>query len=153
LLAQAIFAEGVKAVTVGANPVALKRGIEKATQAVVEGLKGMARPVEGEMTRQVAKISANNDPFLGGLIADAMAKAGKDGVVTVEVSRRPESSLEIVDGLQFASGYLSPSFITNPERSECVLEDVYVFLHEKKLASIREMGPLLEKLAKEGKSV
>lgn len=153
LLAQAIFAEGVKAVTVGANPVALKRGIEKATQAVVEGLKGMSRPVEGGMTRQVATISANNDPFLGGLIADAMEKAGKDGVVTVEVSRRPESSLEIVDGLQFAGGFLSPAFLTSAERNECVLEDVAIFLHEKKLASIRAMGPIIQKLAEEGKSI
>lgn len=153
LLAQAIFAEGVKAVTVGANPVALKRGIERATNAVVAGLREMARPVSGDMIRQVATISANNDPFLGGLIADAMEKAGEDGVVTVEVSRKPESSLELVDGLQLGTGYLSPSFITAPERNECVLEDVAVFIHEKKLATILSMLPLIQSLAKEGKSI
>lgn len=153
LLAQAIFAEGVKAVTVGANPVALKRGIEKAVAAVSAGLKSMARPVTGEMIRQVATISANNDEFLGGLIAGAMEKAGDDGVVTVEVSRRPESSLEIVDGLQFGTGFLSPAFITTPERNECVLDDCAIFLHENKLASIRGMLPLLQSLAQEGKSI
>lgn len=153
LLAQAIFAEGVKAVTVGANPVALKRGIEKAAGAVVAGLRGMAQPVHGGMLKQVATISANNDPFLGGLIADAIERAGADGVVTVEVSRRPESSLDVVDGLQFGTGFLAHEFVNRPEKNECVLEDVAIFLHEKKLATILPMRNLLAELAKAGKSL
>jgi chaperonin GroEL len=152
LLAQAIFAEGVKAVSVGANPVALKRGIEKATRAVLDSLRSMAIPVSGEMLRQVATISANNDPFLGGLIADAIQKAGPDGVVTVEISQKPESSLDMVDGLQIGTGFISPYFITNAERNECVLEDVAVFLHEKKLATILPMRGLLNKLKEANKS-
>jgi chaperonin GroEL len=153
LLAQAIFSEGVKAITVGANPVALKRGIEKAVAAVVDSLKGMSRPVEGPMLRQVATISANNDEFLGGLIADAIEKAGTDGVVTVEVSRSPESSLDVVEGMQIGTGYLSPYFVNRPEKNECVLEDVYILLHEKKLATILAMRPLLKRLADEGKTL
>lgn len=153
ILTQAIFAEGVKAVSVGANPVALKRGIEKASGAVVEQLKRMARPLEGDQLRQVATISANNDEFLGGLIASAMEKAGDDGVVTVEISRKPESYLEVVDGMQFGNGMLSPAFITNPERNECVLEDVCVLLHEKKLTTIRPLLPLIQQMAQDGKSI
>lgn len=153
LLAQAIFAEGVKAITVGSSPVGLKRGIEKATGAVIEALKAMAKPVSGDMIRQVATISANNDEFLGGLIAAAMEKSGQDGVVTVEVSRSPESSLLIVDGMQIGTGYISPDFITNRERNECVLEDVAIFLHEKKLATIKPLAPVIEKLRAEGKSI
>ncbi len=153
LLAQSIFAEGVKAVSVGANPVALKRGIERATAAVVDRLKRMASPLSGDQLRQVATISANNDEFLGNLIASAMEKAGEDGVVTVEISRSPESSLVIVDGMQFGTGMLSPAFITNPERNECVLEDVYVLLHEKKLTSILPMRAQLEEIFKSGKSL
>lgn len=152
LLAQAIFTEGVRAITVGANPVALKRGIERATKAIVAGLQGMSRPVSGDMLRQVATISANNDPFLGGLIADAMDKAGPDGVVTVEVSQSPESLLVVMDGLQIGTGFISNYFINNAERNECVLEDVAVFLHEKKLATITPMRNLLSELAKQGKS-
>jgi chaperonin GroEL len=153
LLAQAIFSEGVKAITVGANPVALKRGIEKAVASVVDSLKGMSRPVEGSMLRQVATISANNDEFLGGLIADAIEKAGADGVVTVEVSRSPESSLDVVEGMQIGTGYLSSYFVNRPEKNECVLEDVYILLYEKKLATILAMRPLLKKLADEGKTL
>ena len=153
LLAQAIFAEGVKCISVGANPVALKKGIEKAAAAVVAQLKTLARPVEGDQLRAVATISANNDEFLGGLISSAMEKAGTDGVVTVEISRSPESSLQIVDGMQFGTGWLHPAFITNPERNESVLEDVCVLLHEKKLTSIRPMLPLIQSLAAEGKSL
>jgi chaperonin GroEL len=153
LLAQAIFAEGVKAVGVGGNPVAIKRGIERAAAAVIAALKTMARPVEGDQLRAVATISANNDEFLGGLIASAMEKAGDDGVVTVEISRSPESSLQIVDGMQFGTGMLSPAFITNPERNECVLEDVYILFHEKKLTSILPMKALMEKLVSERKSL
>jgi chaperonin GroEL len=148
LLAQAIFAEGVRAIIVGANPVALKRGIERATRAVVEALKGMARQVEGEMIKQVATISANNDPFLGGLIAAAMEKSGDDGVVTVEVSRSPESSLVIVDGMQINAGYISPDFVTDRERNECVLEDCYILLHEGKLSTLGIQGESLTKMAK-----
>ncbi len=153
LLAQAIFSEGVKAVSVGANPVALKRGIEKAAGAVVSRLRDMAQPLHGTQLHQVATISANNDEFLGGLITSAMEKAGDDGVVTVEISRSPESSLQIVDGMQFGSGMLSPSFITNPERNECVLEDVCVLLHEKKLTTLRPLLPLIQQLTTEGKSL
>jgi len=153
LLAQAIFSEGLKAITVGANPVALKRGIERATVAVVESLNRMAIEVSGDMLRQVATISANNDEYLGNLIATAMEKAGDDGVVTVEISRKPESSLEIVDGLQFSTGFLSPYFVNNPERNECILEDVAVLLHEKKLVTIKDMLPVIQQLAQEGKSL
>ena len=152
LLAQAIFAEGVKAITVGANPVALKRGIEKATAAVLAALRGMAVPVSGDMLRSVATISANNDPFLGGLIADAIAKAGPDGVVTVEVSQSPESSLQIVEGLQIGTGFISPNFITNAERNECVLENCSIYLHESKLAAVTPMADLLKELARTKKS-
>jgi chaperonin GroEL len=153
LLAQAIFSEGVKAITVGANPVALKRGIEKATMAVVDSLKNSSVPVSGNMVRQVATISANNDEFLGGLISSAMEKAGNDGVVTVEISRKPESELVIMDGMQLGMGYVDTSFITNRERNECVLEDVAILLWEKKLASILPARALLKKLADEGKSL
>jgi chaperonin GroEL len=153
LLAQAIFAEGVKAITVGANPVALKRGIEKATASVVQSLQSMSRPVSGDMVKQVATISANNDEFLGGLIADAMKRAGDDGVVTVEISRKPESELVIMDGLQLGSGYILPEFVNNKERNECILEDVAILLWEKKLATILPARKLMEELVKQGKSL
>lgn len=153
LLAQAIFAEGVKAVTVGANPVALKRGIEKATEAVVASLKSMAVAVSGDGIRQVATISANNDEFLGELIARAVTASGDDGVVTVEISRTAESTLEIVDGLQIGTGYLSTAFITDAARAESSLENVSVFLHEKRLATIKPMLPFLQQLATEGRSL
>jgi chaperonin GroEL len=153
ILTHAILSEGVKQITAGANPVSLKRGIEKAAAYCVVRLKEMAMPVSGEMIKQVATISANNDEFLGGLIATAMEKAGDDGVVTVEISRKPDSYLEIVDGLQFAGGFLSPYFVNDPERNESVLEDVAVFLYEPKLASIRDMLPLIQDLAKDGRSL
>lgn len=154
ILTHAILAEGVKQITAGANAVSLKRGIEKAAASVVSGLKGMAIPVSGDMIRQVATISANNDEFLGSLIAQAMAKAGDDGVVTVEISHKPESLLEVVDGLQFSTGFLSPYFVTNTERNECVLEDVHILLYEKKLAAIKDLLPLLQEgIAKEGHSI
>jgi len=152
LLAQAIFAEGVKAITVGANPVALKRGIERATVAVTDSLKSMARPVSGDMVRQVATISANNDEFLGGLIADAMKAAGDDGVVTVEISRKPESELVIMDGMQLASGFIVPEFVTNKDKNECVLEAPYILLWEKKLPQIKAAKAWLDGLVKDGKS-
>jgi chaperonin GroEL len=154
LLAQAIYAEGVKQITAGANAVSLKRGIEKATAYCLVRLKEMAIPVSGDMIRQVATISANNDEFLGGLIATAMKKAGDDGVVTVEISRKPESYLEMVDGLQFSTGFLSPSFVNSPERNECVLEDVSILTHERKLAGIKDFLPLLQQeIAGQGKSL
>jgi chaperonin GroEL len=153
LLAQAIFAEGVKAITVGSNAVVLKRGIEKATAAVVEALRGMSRPVEKEMIKQVATISANNDEFLGNLIATAIEKSGSDGVVTVEVSRSPETSLVIVDGMQIATGYISSDFVTNRERNECVLEDVAILLYEGKLATLKPLAPVLEELRSQNKSI
>lgn len=153
LLAQALFSEGVKAITVGSNPVSIKRGIEHATNEVLTRLKSMAKPVSGDAVRQVATISANNDAFLGGLIADAMKASGEDGVVTVEVSRSPDSSLEIVDGLQLGTGWLSPAFVNQPERNEAVLDDVYILLHEVKLAHITPMLPLIQKITQEGKSL
>jgi len=153
LLAQAIFSEGVKQISVGCNPVALKRGIERATAGVVASLKSMARPVSGDMVRQVATISANNDAGLGRLIADAMEKAGEDGVVSVEVSRSLESSLVVVDGMQIGSGFILPEFVNNRERNECVLEDVAVLLWEKKLATILPAKKLLEEIVKQGKSL
>lgn len=153
ILTLAILSEGVKAITSGANPVALKRGIEKATASVVSRLKEIAIPVTGNMIQQVATISSNNDEFLGGLIATAMEKAGDDGVVTVEISRKPESYLEIVDGLQFLTGYLAPSFVNNPEKAECVLEDVDILIHEKKLATIKPLLALIQSRVTEGKSL
>jgi chaperonin GroEL len=153
LLAQAIFSEGVKQISVGCNPVALKRGIERATAGVVQSLKSMARPVSGDMVRQVATISANNDAGLGRLIADAMEKAGEDGVVSVEVSRSLESSLVIVDGMQIGTGFILPEFVNNRERNECVLEDVAVLLWEKKLSTILPAKKLLEEIVKQGKAL
>ena len=151
LLAQAIFSEGVKAITVGANPVALKRGIVKATSSVVESLRSMSRPISGDMVKQVATISANNDEYLGGLIADAMKAAGDDGVVTVEISRKPESELVIMDGMQLASGWIVPEFVTNKDKNECVLDDVYILLWEKKLSGIKAAKTWLDGLVKDGK--
>ncbi len=153
LLAQAIFAEGVKAVSVGANPVALKRGIEKAAGAVVDSLRSMAIPVAGEMLRQVATISANNDLFLGGLIAEAIDKAGPDGVVTVEISQSPESSLKCVQGMEIGTGWLARQFVTNAERNECVLEDCAIYLHETKLPAIMPMRGLMQKLVEANKTL
>lgn len=152
ILTQVILTEGYKAITAGANPVALKRGIERATAEVVRRLREMVIPVSGQMIRQVATISANNDEFLGGLIADAMAQAGDDGIVTVEISRKPESSLEIVDGLEFSCGYLSPHFVTNRERNQCILEDVAILLYEKKLATIIQMSAVLKQLKESGRT-
>lgn len=153
LIGQSVYAEGVRAITVGANPVAVKRGIQQAVTSVVQHLQEMSIPISGDMIRQVATISANNDEFLGGLIAMAMEKSGDDGVVAVEVSRSPESSLDIVDGLQFGTGFLSPYFVNDAERNECVLEDVAVFLHEKKLSQIQPMLGVIQELAKSGKSI
>src|SRR5437762_5524046 len=136
VLAQAIFREGVKAVTAGSNPMDVKRGIEKAVEAVVEKIKKISKPVAGKAIAQVRTISANNDENVGELIAQAMDKVGKDGVITVEEAKSMETSLEVVEGMQFDRGYLSPYFITDPERMEVVLENPVILIHEKKISSM-----------------
>jgi len=151
LLAQAIVREGLKNVTAGANPMALKRGIEIAVKKAVEEIHKLSKDIKGEMIAQVGSISANNDPDIGNIIAEAMKKVGKDGVITVEEAKSIETSLEVVEGMQFDRGYLSPYFVTDPERMECVLEDCYVLLNEKKISSLKDMLPLLEQVAKTGK--
>jgi len=151
VLAQAIFREGVKNVAAGANPMALKRGIDKAVAAAVEAVKKMSKPVQGDMIVQVGTISANNDATIGGIIAEAMKKVGKDGVITVEESRTMETQLEAVDGMQFDRGYLSPYFVTDPDRMEVVLEDPYILIHEKKISNMKDLLPLLEQIARSGK--
>ncbi len=151
VLAQAIFREGVKNVAAGANPMALKRGIDQAVAAAVEAVKKMSKPVQGDMIAQVGTISANNDTTIGGIIAEAMKKVGKDGVITVEESRTMETALEVVEGMQFDRGYLSPYFVTDPDRMEAVLEDPYILIHEKKISSMKDLLPLLEQIARSGK--
>jgi len=162
VLAQAIFREGVKTVAAGANPMALKRGIDRAVTTICgildkEGnrskgeLDKFSKPVSGEMIAQVGTISANNDETIGRIIAEAMKKVGKDGVITVEESRTMETQLDVVEGMQFDRGYLSPYFVTDPERMEAVLEDPYILIHEKKISSMKDLLPLLEQIAKSGK--
>jgi chaperonin GroEL len=152
VLAQAIYREGIKNVTAGANPIALKRGIDSAVEAVVKELRKLSKPIKDKKEiAQVGTISANNDPTIGNLIAEAMDKVGKDGVITVEEAKSMETSLDIVEGMQFDRGYISPYFVTNPERMETVLEDPYILIHEKKISNMRDMLPLLEKIAKTGK--
>ncbi len=152
VLAQAIFREGLKNVTAGANPMELKRGIEKAVEAVVDELKRISVPSAGKKEiAQVGSISANNDKEIGNLIADAMEKVGKDGVITVEEAKGLETTLETVDGMQFDRGYLSPYFITDPEKMEAVLEDPYILIHDKKISAMKELLPILEKVAQGGK--
>ena len=148
VLAQAIFREGVRMVAAGASPMALKRGIDKAVEVAVAEIKKLSRDVKGDMIAQVGTISANNDKQVGGIIAEAMQKVGKDGVITVEESKTMETTLEVVEGMQFDRGYLSPYFVTDPERMECVLEDALILIHEKKISSMKDLLPLLEQTAK-----
>jgi chaperonin GroEL len=151
ILAQSIFREGVKAVAAGANPMALKRGVEKAVEVAVDEVKKLSKPVSGDMIAQVGTISANSDKTIGNIIADAMKKVGKDGVITVEESKTMSTELSTVDGMQFDRGYLSPYFVTDPERMEVVLEDPYILIHEKKVSNMKDLLPLLEQIARSGK--
>jgi chaperonin GroEL len=152
VLAQAIFREGLKNVTAGANPMALKRGIDKAVAAVVEELKKISVPTSGKKEiAQVGSISANNDKEIGDLISDAMEKVGKDGVITVEEAKGLETNLETVDGMQFDRGYISPYFVTDPEKMEAVIEDGYILIHDKKISSMKDLLPILEKIAQQGR--
>ena len=152
VLAQAIFREGLKNVTAGANPMAIKRGIDKAVAAVVEELKKISVPTTGKKEiAQVGSISANNDKEIGDLIAEAMEKVGKDGVITVEEAKGLETTLETVEGMQFDRGYVSPYFVTDPEKMEAVLEDAYILIHDKKISSMKDLLPVLEKVAQTGK--
>ena len=151
VLAQAIFREGVKTVAAGANPMALKRGIDKAVERATEEIKRLAKPVKGDAIAQVGTVSANGDTTIGNIIAEAMNKVGKDGVITVEESKTMETLLEVVEGMQFDRGYLSPYFVTDPERMEAVLENPLILINEKKISSMKDLLPLLEQVAKMGK--
>ena len=151
VLAQAIFREGVRTVAAGASPMALKRGIDRAVEVAVGEIKRLSREVKGDMIAQVGSISANTDKQVGDIIAEAMKKVGKDGVITIEESKTMDTSLEIVEGMQFDRGYLSPYFVTDPDRMECVLEDVRILIQEKKISSMKDLLPLLEQTAKMGK--
>ncbi|MGH9610052.1 MAG: chaperonin GroEL, partial [Bryobacteraceae bacterium] len=151
ILAQSIYREGVKSVAAGANPMALKRGVEKAVEAIVEGVKKISKPVSGDAIAQVGTISANGDATIGNIIAEAMQKVGKDGVITVEESKTMITELQTVDGMQFDRGYLSPYFVSDPDRMEVVLEDPYILIHEKKISNMKDLLPLLEQIARSGK--
>src|SRR5688500_17226460 len=151
VLAQAIFREGVKNVTAGANPMEIKRGIDAAVRVAVEYIESMARPVEGKDIQHIGTISANNDEEIGSIIAGAMEKVGKDGVITVEEVRGLDTVLEVVEGMQFDRGYLSPYFVTDPERMEAVLENAKILIYEKKISSMKDLLPILEQVARQGK--
>ena len=152
VLAHAIYREGMKNVTAGASPMDIKRGIEKAVEVVIEELKKISKPVQDKKEiAQVGTISANNDSSIGELIAEAMDKVGKDGVITVEEAKSMATTLDVVEGMQFDRGYISPYFITDPERMECILDDVFILLHEKKISSMKDLLPILEQTAKMGK--
>src|SRR3982075_3145919 len=150
VLAQAIFREGVKTVAAGANPMALKRGIDKAVERATEEIKRLSKPVKGDAIAQVGTVSANGDQTIGNIIAEAMNKVGKDGVITVEESKTMETSLEVVEGMQFDRGYLSPYFVTDPERMEATLENPLILIHEKKISSMKDLLPVLEQVARLG---
>src|SRR5258708_18775965 len=149
VLAQCLFREGIKNVTAGANPMELKKGIEKAVALVVEELKKLSKPVKGKMIAQVGTISANSDETIGGIIAEAMDEVGKDAVLTGEEARTLETVREVVEGMRFDRGYLSPYFVTDPERMEAVLEDPYLLIYEKKISSMKDLLPVLEKIAQQ----
>jgi chaperonin GroEL len=151
ILAQSIYREGVKAVAAGANPMALKRGIDKAVEVVTEEVKKLSKPVSGDMIAQVGTISANSDHTIGNIIAESMKKVGKDGVITVEESKTMVTELDTVEGMQFDRGYLSPYFVTDAERMEVVLEEPYILIHEKKISNMKDLLPLLEQIARSGK--
>ena len=154
VLAEAIYREGLKNVTAGHNPMALKRGIEKAVSAVVGEIEGISQPTAGKTEiAQVATISANNDPEIGDLIANAMEKVGKDGVITVEEAKSMDTMLDVVEGMQFDKGYISPYFVTDSERMECSLDDPYILIHEKKISAMKDLLPILEKVVQQGKSM
>ena len=153
VLAQAIYREGVKHVVAGANPMDIKRGIDRAVEMITAELKKMSKPVSGKMVAQVGTISANNDEPIGKIIAEAMDKVGKDGVITVEEAKTMDTSLDVVEGMQFDRGYLSPYFVTDPERMEVILEDPYILIHEKKISSMQDLLPVLERVAQSGKSL
>jgi chaperonin GroEL len=154
ILAEAIYREGLKTVTAGANAMEVKKGIDKAVEAVVKSLKELSTPIKGSTEiAQVATVSANNDETIGAKIAEAMDKVGKDGVITVEEAKGMETTVDVVEGMQFDRGYLSPYFITNPDRMECVLEDVYILLYEKKISAMKDLIPLLEKTAQKGRPI
>src|SRR5687768_773102 len=151
VLAQAIYREGVKTVAAGANPMALKRGIDKAVEKAIAEIQRMAKPVKGDMIAQVGTVSANGDSTIGTIIAEAMDQVGKDGVITVEESKTMETALEVVEGMQFDRGYLSPYFVTDPERMEVSLENPVILIHEKKIASMKDLLPVLEQVARLGR--
>jgi chaperonin GroEL len=152
VLAHAIYREGIKNVVAGANPMDIKRGIEKSVDVVIDELKKLSKPVQDKKEiAQVGTISANNDSSIGELIAEAMDKVGKDGVITVEEAKSMATTLDVVEGMQFDRGYISPYFITDPERMECILEDVYILIHEKKISSMKDLLPVLEQIAKMGR--
>src|SRR5260221_321970 len=151
VIAKAIFKEGVRTVAAGANPMALKRGIEVAVPKVVEEIHKLSKPVAGDMIAQVGTVSANGDKTIGTIIAEAMAKVGKDGVITVEESKTMDTLLEVVEGMQFDRGYLSPYFVTDPDRMEAVLDEPFILINEKKISNMRDLLPILEQVAKMGR--